>query len=267
MNLQRTGLLIALCLTALTACDGRQPAKGMHTAAPPTSAVPASSPASSPERFVVGTLGGMKVRIPWHFVNLMEFSGESTDWKRGPRSPASRPAGVTRDIASFGFEVRYPDMAGLSTPALRREHHQRPFKVNRWLDVSITSGDIYPPRAVEMMVARIRPVGTTIYDPEPSDVAGLTKYVAQGTDQRTGEPLRYQLSNPDVYIPNKGSGREPTVIHCTNTETGRQACKLYFTLEPDSQTLMKVRFGRDMLAQWEDIQQRTRALMLSFRID
>ena len=268
MNLQRTGLLIALCLTAFTACDGRPSATGVNAAASASTAPAASAPANSQERVVVGTLGGMKVRIPWHFVNLMEFSGEPTDWKGGPKSPVSRPAGATRDIASFGFEVRYPDMAGLSTPALRSDHDQRPFKVNPWMDVTITSGDLYRPRALAAMASAIRePLSDAPYLKAASDVDTLERHVAQGVNPKTKQPARLDLLNPDVYLAFDPPGQASAVIRCSNTEIGRQACVHAFVLEPQARVFVQVRYGRDMLPEWQDIQRRTRALLLGFRID
>ena len=268
MNLQRTGLLIALALTVLTACDGRPLATGVHTATSPPAAMPASTPASSPERVFVGTLGGMKVRIPWHFVRLMEFSGEPTDWKQGPKSPASRPPGATRDIASFGFDVRYPDMAGLSTPALQRDYDKRPFKVSPWMGVSITSGDIYPPRGLAARASAIRELKSyTPYLQVSSDVDALERYVAQGVNPRTGKPARLDFGNWDVYLAFDPPGQANAVIECSNTEIGRQTCDHAFVLEPQARVLVEVRYGREMLPEWQDIQRRTGALLLGFRID
>ena len=210
----------------------------------------------------------MKVRIPSHFVRLMEFSGEPTDWKRGPKSPHTRPAGATRDIASFGFEVRYPDMAGLSTPALLREHDQRPFKVNPWMDVTITSGDLYRPRALAARASAIRkPLSDAPYLRVASDVESLERHVAQGVNPRTGQPARLDFLNPDVYLAFDPPGQASAVIECSNTETGRQACVHAFVLEPQARVFVEVRYGRDMLPEWKDIQRRTGALLLGFRID
>lgn len=231
-----------------------------------TAAAPGPQTAERPP--FVGTLGGMKVRIPDHFVRLMEFSGEPTDWKRGPTPQDTRPTGATRDISSFGFEVKYPQMEGLATPALRQEHYTRPVKMNAWMDVSITSGDLYRPIAVEVRANHIRrPAPDPAYEVQPSDVPRLVRHVALGVNAKTGEPLRYDPFNPDVYVETDSDGRARTVIHCTNTLTGRQACAQYFLLEPDARAFVRVYFGRDMLPHWEDIQQRTRALLLSFRIE
>lgn len=227
----------------------------------------AASRPSDAASAITGVMGGMKVRIPRHFVNLMEFSGEPTDWKRGPVRPEARPPDATRDIASFGFEVKYPSMEGLSSRALREDYDKRPFKVNVWMGVSITSGDIYRPAALQRMATEVRPpLSNSTYAVEPSDTPGLVRHVAQGV-KSTGEAERFDFLNPDVYVAVDESGRATVVIHCHNTKVGREACREFFVLEPESRTFVSVYFGRDMLPQWEDIHRRTRNLLLGFRVD
>ncbi|MCE4556545.1 hypothetical protein [Pelomonas cellulosilytica] len=210
----------------------------------------------------------MKVRIPWHFVRLMEFSGEPTDWKRGPQPPEARPLGATRDIASFGFDVRYPDMSGLSTPALQRDYDGRPFKVNPWMGVSITSGDLYRPGALAARAIVVRKQKSyPTYFQVASDIDAMEKYVVQSTNPRTGKPARLDFGNSDVYLAFDRSGQVSAIIECSNTEIGRQLCSQAFVLEPHASVFVEVRYGRDMLPKWQDIQRRTGALLLGFRID
>lgn len=262
--------LLALMFVAGCGDASREPAARSAATISIASPVPAASAASAPQRFVQGTLGGMKVRIPSHFASLMEFSGEPTDWKRGPLPLSKRPANATRDIASFGFEVRYPDMAGLSTRELRREYDQRPFKVNPWISVTITSGDIYRGQAPAKRAAgklAPSPFDTGQYAAEPSDVPTLTRYRVQGMNPKTGQPWRLELTNEDVYLARDPQGQVNVLIQCSNTEIGRQACTQVFDLEPDAKVMVSAYFGRDMLPQWQDIQERTRALLLGFRVE
>ena len=69
-------------------------------------------------RNMVGDLGGVPVAIPRHFANYVEYEGDPGFGEKriGPRPERTHASKLT----SFGFDVRFPDMAGVSRLILAR---------------------------------------------------------------------------------------------------------------------------------------------------
>ena len=78
---------------------------------------------------VSGDLGGMKVVIPRHYAEFVQYDDPGPDGE--PR------------IHSFGMDVRYPDMKGLEDWQTRREKRQQPLKENMWISVGVSAWRSY----------------------------------------------------------------------------------------------------------------------------
>ena len=91
---------------------------------------------------VVGDLGGMKVTIPRHIPELVEYNGDPRwgEKRQGPRPQRTHDS----KIASFGFDLRYPDMATLSSPELRADKKKQKTFETMWIGVTVGTGEIYP---------------------------------------------------------------------------------------------------------------------------
>lgn len=93
-------------------------------------------------RDVAADLGGMPVTIPRHFANYVEYNGDP-GWgekRKGPRPERTQAS----KLSSFGFYARFPDMAGLSSPDLRKDKESQSIYNTMWIDVTLTTGAFYP---------------------------------------------------------------------------------------------------------------------------
>jgi hypothetical protein len=94
---------------------------------------------------VVGDLGGMPVKISRHVAEYVEYDGDpgfSGPPRHGPppeRTYASR-------LKSFGFDVRFPDMAMLTTREMVVDKANHNIYNTPWMSIGISSGEIYPGR-------------------------------------------------------------------------------------------------------------------------
>ena len=105
------------------------------------------------QEFVIGDLGGVPVRIPHYFANYVEYDGDPGFGEKRKGTVPERT--YQSKLASFGFKVRFPDMAGLSSPEMWKDYEKYsdynwkdyydPIKsITPWIRVGFRSGEIYP---------------------------------------------------------------------------------------------------------------------------
>lgn len=76
---------------------------------------------------VIGDLGGMKVRIPRHYAEYVEYDGDPRfGEKRSVTTPSQRS--LNSKLRSFGMNVRFPDMKGLEAPQLKNDYRSHQLK-------------------------------------------------------------------------------------------------------------------------------------------
>jgi hypothetical protein len=213
-------------------------------------------------------LGGMLVKIPSHFANYVEYNGDPGFGEKrvGPKPVRNQYSKLT----SFGFEVRFPDMAGLSSPKLRKNKESYNIYNSPWIDVGITTGAIYPG---DQFLDRLTKATVEIpnyillyanYEKLPLKEHGLTVYAAKGIDRKTKEPYRKNDFAHDIFIYRNKIGEVETYIECSNRAGTPQPCKHSLNLEPKAKAEVYIIYNRKLLPEWKNIQQSVRQLIFSF---
>ncbi len=226
---------------------------------------------------VIGDLGGMKVRIPRHYAEYVEYDGDPGFGEKR-KTPIPERTFDSR-LSSFGMNVRFPDMEGLEN-AQMREERRRSFlrEDNPWISIGINAGQIYPKSGSEAADRNARAVTDTVNSPTtfwfsnyerlPDLIYSLEAYVVPGVDPRTGKPGRESDSTSDIYIHRATTGRADTYIRCGRTSVpgGVASCQMSFGLEPRAQVHLSVSFVRSRLSQWHEIRHSVIDFLTSFEI-
>ena len=153
---------------------------------------------------VVGDLGRMPVTIPQHFANYVEYDGDP-GW--GEKRNGLPPARTHQSkLSSFGFHVRYPDMAGLSSPEMLKDKQSYTIYNTPWVSVGINTGKIYPGDGFldRWTHARLEVPNHILqyknYERLPRNEHGLTVYSPAGIDPKTQVPYRQDRHAEDIFI-------------------------------------------------------------------
>lgn len=223
---------------------------------------------------VIGDLGGMKVRIPQHYAEYVEYNGDPGFGEK--RSAAARlQRSFSSRLSSFGISVRLQDMKGLETPQLKedyRNHRLNP--ENPWIRISINAGDIYPSMGANANDGLAKNLWEKSeywfanYERAPlMDTAELEAYVVAGTDPRTGKPARESDSTEDIYI-HRTANHVDTYISCgrTSVPRGVATCHMHFGLEPKAKVRIDVGFYPTLLNKWRQIQNSVSELLYGFEV-
>ncbi|AOY94959.1 hypothetical protein BKK79_24235 [Cupriavidus sp. USMAA2-4] len=237
--------------------------------------------------FVIGDLGGVPVRIPHHFANYVEYDGDPGFGEKRKESPPPRT--YQSRLSSFGFMVRFPDMAGRSSPELWKdyENYGDPYwtgyydSISPWIDVGLSSGERYPgdgflERAVS---AKLRfnaeregypALATMNFAEVPGLEHGLTVYASPGTDSNTGKPYRQDDYAKDLFVHRGKDGKVDTYIECTNRNLPNlkyTTCKQNVGLAPEMHAKIYIQYPRYWLPHWREIQRSVSDLVLSFKVE
>lgn len=214
--------------------------------------------------------------IPAHFAEYVEYDGDP-GWgekRKGPvpvRTPQSR-------LSSFGFDVRYPDMAGKSTPELRKEKREEMLNTTTWLLVGIQSGEIYPgdgfmDRGFQHGLNRPSTFALSNFERLNESQYGLEVYAPKGIDPKTGNPWRQDRGAEDAFVYRNSAGHVEAEIRCSNDEgLGERHrrirhCRHKFSLEPLAKVKVSVSYRRGLLPEWRRIQDSVRDLIFSFKVN
>ncbi|MBP9712797.1 MAG: hypothetical protein KBD60_03785 [Sterolibacterium sp.] len=225
---------------------------------------------------VVGDLGGMKMTIPRYYAEYVEYDG---DPGFGEKRKGARPERTFDSrLRSFGMDVRFPDMKGLVDAQTREDKRRQPLREDSWLYVGITAGEHYPGdgsldrltngHLFHAYTPESKRYWGDTYMRLPEPVFGLEAYVLSGTDPRTGKPARESEDTNDVYIHRLPSGKVDAFIDCGRTFVpgGVARCDMYYSLEPKAHVGVNASFRRGLLPEWQQIQQSSRELLLSFEV-
>lgn len=218
-------------------------------------------------RDVVGDLGGMPVTIPSHFADLVEYNGDP-GWS-GKRAGSHPERTHASKLASFGFYARFPDMAGLSSEALRNHKQSQSIYKTMWLSVGLSAGERYYGAGIlERLTNAMGKSGGIVkfeqYEKLPGEQHGLTVYAAAGIDPKTARPYREDRYASDIFVHRNEAGRVDTYIRCSN-DAHVARCKQNFSLEPAVQANIFVSYRRDLLPEWRQMQASVTQLILSFK--
>ncbi len=222
-------------------------------------------------RDVVGDLGGMKVTIPRHMAEYVEYDGDPT-WGEKRKGPPPVRTHESR-LKSFGFDVRYPDMAGLSSSEMRQDKKTRSLHETTWIGVGIGSGENYPGDGFMDRWARAtletaeRKHWFNNYEKLPQPEYGMEVWVVKGIDPQTGRAYREHQSAKDIFIHRGENGSVRTRISCSNRPyPSGQPCSHAWSLEQEGvHAEVYVRYRRGLLPHSQDIQRKVTQVILGFK--
>jgi hypothetical protein len=219
-------------------------------------------------RDVVGDLGGMPVTIPRHFADLVEYNGDP-GW--GEKRKGHRPERThASKLSSFGFYVRLPDMAGLSSEELRLHKKNQKMRDTMWISVGLNLGERYPGDGfLDRLTNAMGKPGNILkyeqYEQLPDRLYGLTVYAAGGVDPKSNKPYREDTDAHDIFVHRDDAGKVDTYIRCSNRNVPAPPCTQYISLEPNLKADIYISYRRGLLPEWQQIQTSVTQLILSFR--
>lgn len=217
---------------------------------------------------VVGDLGGMPATIPRHFADFVEYNGDP-GWgekRKGPRPERTHAS----KLSSFGFYVRLPDMAGLSSNELRLHKQNQKMRDTMWISVGFNTGEVYPgdgflDRRTNAMGKPGNILKYEQYEQLLDQFHGLTVYAAGGIDPKTNKPYREDTDAHDIFVHRNDSGKVDTYIRCSNRNVPAPPCTQDFSMEPNVKARVYVSYRRGLLPEWQQIQASITQLILSFK--
>lgn len=221
---------------------------------------------------VVGDLGGMKVTIPRHIPELVQYDGDPSwgEKRKGPRPERTHDS----KLMAFGFKVRYPDMATLSSPEMWADKKAQKTYETMWLSVLVSTGQNYPRGGALDSAARyvVEDWYSSLtpwlwhYTQLPQKKYGLTVYTLQDINPQTGKPAREDRDADDAYIAGNDKGQVTTFIKCKVHFKHAHTCQHSFNMEHDGvKALIEVHFRPGLLTHWRDIQARLTRFILDFK--
>lgn len=258
------GVFVFACLTG--ACLLQFTSEATH---PADAQSPYGEAVNSKDGFLRADLGGVLVAIPSYFAEYVEYDGDP-GW--GKARQGSKPVRTQKSkIASFGFDVRFPDMAGKSTPELREDYKNRKLATNQWIDVGFNSGEMYsgPGSAERIGRGAINSESNSWlnrYKKLKQDEYGLEVYALVGGDPKEGKPAREHRDAEDVFIKRDNNGKITTYISCSNREIPSPPCRHFFDLEPEMHASVRVGYRRGLLSEWRQIQKKVKETTLGFAV-
>ncbi|WP_157768750.1 hypothetical protein [Paracidovorax avenae] len=220
------------------------------------------------DQTVRANLGGIFVAIPSYFVEYLEYDGDP-GWRDKGRARPVRT--LDSKIASFGFDVRYPDMAGKSTPELWGDYRKRKLSDSQWIRVVLISGEIYPglystDRLARQNIDSNPGAGMGKYEKLSKNQHGLEVYAFAGVNPKNGKPYRELPHADDVFVKRNGEDRVVTFIKCSNRQVPSAPCSQYFDLEPEMHVSVTVSYRRGLISDWQGIQESVKKTVLGFSV-
>lgn len=217
-------------------------------------------------RDVVGDLGGVPVTIPRYFAHNVEYDNDP-GWgerRKGPRPERTHSS----KLKSFGFDVRYPDMAGLSSPELEADKRKQNIHNTMWMRVGIKSGEIYPGEGFMDRKAETfhRVLTTYRYEKQAEKVHGLTVHTPIGVATDTRVPFKSHSHDQDVFVHRNSAGGVDAYIECSNVEIPSAPCSHHFGLGTEMKVEVHVSYRRGYLPEWQQIQTKVAHLIRSWTV-
>jgi len=221
---------------------------------------------------VIGDLGGMPVKICRHIAEYVEYDGDpgfSGPPRQGPppeRTYASR-------LKSFGFAVRFPDMAMITSIEMWADKESYTIRNTPWMSVTVYSGENFPGRGFmnRPHVSNGQTKGDywwDTYEELPAKKFGLTEYRLQGIDPRTGQPARDHREADIIYIHRDRSGKVLTRIVCSNVSHEAAPCTQKWSMEGQNvDAVIQVHYRRGFVRNWSEIQKYVSRTILNFYFD
>lgn len=218
----------------------------------------------------VGDMGGMPVRIPYYFANYLEYEGDPS-W--GEKRSGSKPArNYHSKITSFGFDVRYPDMVGLINYKMYENKRSYTIYNTPWIHVGIRAWSTFDGghQGLEGRVKQLENYTSSWrwhnFERLPQKVFSLEAYSVKVEEGEDPTFIRTHNNATDVYVyRHPTTHKVETYISCRRSKMGQASCQQSFDLSEDLQVRVVVRYRREELAQWQDMQRAVKKLVLNFK--
>lgn len=216
--------------------------------------------------------GGKQATIPYHFAEYVEYDSDPRDSDR--KKHHKNINNNSSVLTSFGFDIRYPDMQGKSTPELIESYKTRKLRTNMWIRVGFNTGKNYvKPDGISRMAKGLLDISSNepnskhwwnIYEKLSEKQYGLDVYVHPGIDEKTGESFRRHRNANDVFLKMNDAGETITYISCSNRDIPSAPCTQHFDLQPEINATARVSYRRGLLSEWRDIQEKVKNTSLGF---
>lgn len=219
---------------------------------------------------VIGDLGGVPVSIPKPYANFVEYDGDPhfLEKRKGPIPKRTHES----KLASFGFEVRYPDMANVNEETAS-ERRQKNIHNTMWMRVGVNSHSAYGGAGDEFLDKRVLAITDPkahryAYKPLPEKVHGLIGYYPVGPDEskRLQQVGGADMNDVNLYYFQSETGQTDTYIECSNMAHAAAQCEQVFNLRPEMRIHVTVGYRRDLLPHWREIQSSVSKVILGFRV-
>ena len=226
---------------------------------------------SRASRPVIGDLGGVPVSIPKPFAHFVEYDNDPHFMDKEGWVPPQRT--YQSKLRSFGFEVRFPDMASEAMKT-DEERLKKDIFNTMWMRVGVkageaygSSGDVAFERYLENYLNPNRK--RFIYAPLPNKTYGLTGYTPIDVDKS----LRGQvvggasIRDKNLYYEKDKDGHITTFIECGNKKHRAVNCRQFFNLRPLMKVRVRVSYRKELLPHWREIQASVSQVFYGFQVD
>lgn len=234
---------------------------------------PAMAAAQYSTQDVIGDLGGMPVRISRFVAEYVEYEGDP-GWS-GPRKGPPPERTYASRLMSFGFAVRYPDMAMLTSSEMWADKRRYTIYTTPWMSVGVTTGPHYPGRG--FMNRRDMPRGQVRsedwwrdYIESREKVFGLDEY------RLAKPPPPSPISDPrnpilqygeTIYFHRDDAGNVLTRIECSDVPHLAALCTQSWDGNDQGMAAkVYVQYRRELLPYWREIQKGVNQTILGFRM-
>ncbi len=264
-------LVLLLAALFLMGWASRKVARAQDASAwgfqPPAMAAAQYSPTD-----VIGDLGGMPVKISRHVAEYVEYEGDP-GWS-GPRKGPPPVRTYASRLVSFGFELRYPDMATLLGNDMSDDRRRYNIYNTPWIRVGVTTGSHYPGRGfmnrIDLKDSELR---SEYWWKDRLKVRekkfGLTEYrLARKPPPIPGMDSDMPQYGETIYLYRDKAGNVITRINCDNVpHEGAQCSQNWDMGEYGVSADLRVMYRRALLEHWRELQQKVTQVVLGFRVE
>lgn len=219
---------------------------------------------------VIGDLGGMPVKISRYVAEYVEYEGGPVRSVL-PRKGQAPERTYESKLVGFGFYVRVPDMAMLTTKEMLADKASANVYNTDWIRVEITTGERFPGNGFmnSRQVSndqRHRNYWWATYEELPDQKFGLLEYRLNGTHSITKRPIRERSDAEVIYIYRDPKGNVLTRIDCSNVDLQSAPCSQEWSLEDQGiSARIRILYRRNFLRDWSEIQKSVSQVIVNFR--
>lgn len=233
---------------------------------------------------VIGDLGGITVSIPQPIPRFVEYQDDPHFMEKRKGDTPIRT--FQSKLRSFGFEIRYPDMAVLNENTFE-EKRKSTIHNTMWMDVGVSVEPYYDQFSLQGIAdgftKRIWDSRHTIDEPPEiwkdkhgykrlaDTLYGLVVYSVYGYDDakryiRPGIDT-HDILDANIYYHLDDKDIIDSYITCSNVKHDAAPCEHQFILPSAKNTLIKVHYRIGFLPQWQKIQYAIEKVILGFSVN